>query len=114
MIIFALLLLIPQTATLVAREIRLKTLRRLRLTPLRSWELLTDIGLAQMVVAVLMVVVVFGAAILLGCNNRGSLWLAILVGLAVSFSSVGLGLLVACFSENDSQAINVGSAVAMT
>jgi ABC-2 type transport system permease protein len=114
MIIFALLLLIPQTAMLVAREIRWNTLRRLRLTPLRAWELLSGIGLAQMVVAVLMVVLVFGAAILLGYNNQGQLWLAILVGLAVSFSSVGLGLLVACFIENDSQAINVGSAVTMT
>jgi ABC-2 type transport system permease protein len=114
MIIFALLLLIPQTAMLVAREIRWNTLRRLRLTPLRAWELLTGIGLAQMVVAVFMVVLVLGAAILLGYNNQGQLWLAIVVGLAVSFSSIGLGLLVACFIENDSQAINVGSAVTMT
>ena len=51
-IIFALLLLIPQTATLVAREIRWRTLRRLRLTPLRAWDLLAGIGLAQLVVAV--------------------------------------------------------------
>ncbi|MBN1219724.1 MAG: ABC transporter permease [Anaerolineae bacterium] len=114
MIVFALLLIIPQTAMLVAREIRWHTLRRLRLTPLHAGELLTGIGLAQMAVAVVLVVLVFVAAILMGYHNQGELWLAMVVGLAVSFSALGLGLLVACFIENDSQAINLGSTVAMT
>jgi ABC-2 type transport system permease protein len=113
MMIFALLLVIPQTAMLVAREIRWGTLRRLRLTRLRAWDLLTGISLAQMIVAVAQVVVVFASALLMGFHNQGSLSLAVAVGLAVSFSAVGLGLIVACFMENDSQAINVGSTVTM-
>lgn len=113
MIIFALLLIIPQTAMLVAREIRWNTLLRLRLTPMRAGDLLGGIGLAQMVVAVAMVIVIFAGALLLGFHNRGSLLLAIGVGLAVSLSAIGCGLLVSCFVENDSQAINVGSVVAM-
>jgi ABC-2 type transport system permease protein len=113
MIIFALLLIIPQTAMLVAREIRWNTLRRLRLTPMRAFDLLSGVGLAQIVVAVVMVVLIFLAALAFGFNNQGSLGLAIIVGLAVSFSAIGLGLLVACFVENDSQAINVGSTVTM-
>jgi len=95
MIIFALLLIIPQTAMLVAREIRWHTLRRLRLTPLRAGDLLGGIGLAQLVVAGLMVVLIFIAALLLGFNNQGSLGLAVVVGLAVSISAIGMGLLVA-------------------
>ena len=55
MIIFALLLIIPQTAMLVAREIRWNTLRRLRLTLMRAFDLLSGVGLAQIVVAVVMV-----------------------------------------------------------
>ncbi len=113
MIIFALLLIVPQTAMLVARELRWNTLRRLRLTPMHALELFAGISLAQMVVAVFQVVIVFVGAVALGFNNHGSLGLAILVGLAVSFSAVGLGLVVACFVENDSQAINLGSVVAM-
>jgi ABC-2 type transport system permease protein len=113
MIIFALLLIVPQTAMLVARELRWNTLRRLRLTPMHALELLAGISLAQMVVAVFQVVIVFVGAVALGFNNHGSLGLAILVGLAVSFSAIGLGLVVACFVENDSQAINLGSVVAM-
>jgi ABC-2 type transport system permease protein len=113
MIIFALLLIVPQTAMLVARELRWNTLRRLRLTPMRAWDLLGGISIAQMVVAVFQVVVVFVSALLMGFHNQGSPLIAIVVGLAVSFSAIGQGLLVACFVENDSQAINVGSVVTM-
>ena len=113
MIVFALMLIIPQTAMLVARELRWDTLRRLRLTPMHAWDLLGGISIAQMAVAVFQVVAVFVSALLIGFHNQGSLLVAVVVGLAVSFSAIGQGLLVACFVENDSQAINVGSAVAM-
>ena len=53
------------------------------------------------------------AALAMGFNNQGSLGLAILVGLAVSASAIGQGLLVACFVQDDSQAANVGSTFSM-
>lgn len=112
-IIFALLMIVPQTAMLVAREVRWRTLRRLRITRLNVWELLGGISLAQMVVAIAQVIILFVGALVLGFHNQGSLSLAIVIGLAVSFSAIGLGLIVACFSENDSQAANLGGTVAM-
>lgn len=112
-IIFALLLLIPQTAMLVAREVRWRTLRRLRLTPLSAGEFLGGIGLAQMIVAIFQVALIIVGAMLMGFHNQGSAGLAIIVGLAVSFSAVGLGLMTACFVENDSQAANAGSSITM-
>jgi len=113
MITFGLLMIIPQTAMLVAREDRWKTLERLRLTSLRSWEMLGGISLAQMVVAIFQVVIVLLAAVAMGFNNQGSLGLAILIGLAVSASAIGQGLFVACFVQDDSQAANVASTFAM-
>ncbi|MFN2227654.1 MAG: ABC transporter permease [Anaerolineae bacterium] len=113
MIVFALLMIIPQTAMLVARERRWDTLRRLRLTRLGAGSLLGGISLAQMAVAAVQVVLVFAAALAMGFHNRGSLAMALVIGLAISFSSVGLGLVVAGFVENDSQAANVGSTFAM-
>jgi ABC-2 type transport system permease protein len=112
-IIFALLMIVPQTAMLVAREVRWRTLRRLRITQLNVWELLGGISLAQVVVAIAQVVVLFVGALVMGFRNQGSLLLVIVVGLIVSFSAIGLGLVVACFSENDSQAANLGGTVAM-
>lgn len=111
--VFALMLIIPQTAMLVAREIRWNTLRRLRITRLRAWSLLAGISLAQMVVAVFQVVIMFVGALALEFHSQGSLWSAIVVGLAICFSAVGQGLIVACFVENDSQAANLGATVAM-
>ena len=113
MMVFALLMIIPQTAMLVGRELRWGTLSRLRLSGVRAWELLLGISLAQMVVAVIQVLVVFISALALGYNNHGSLILAIFVGLMISLSAVGMGLIVACFIENDSQAVNLGSTVTM-
>jgi ABC-2 type transport system permease protein len=113
MMIFALLLIVPQTAMLVAREIRWHTLRRLRLTRLRAWDFMGGVSLAQLAVAVVQVVAIFGGALLVGFHNQGSLVVAIAVGLVIAFSAIGQGLVVACFIENDSQAINVGSVVTM-
>jgi ABC-2 type transport system permease protein len=113
MMLFAVLMLTPQTAMLVAREVRWGTLRRLRLSPLRPWELLTGLSLAQMVVGAGLVAVMFGCAALLGFHNHGSVWLAAGIGLLISFSAVGFGLMVACISNNDGDALNLGGVVTM-
>lgn len=112
-IVFAILMLIPQTAMLVSREIRWKTLRRLRLTQLSAFDLLAGISLSQFIMAFFQVLVVFIAASWMGFHNQGSFWLAVLVGMTLSFSAIGMGLLVAGFIENDSQAANVGATISM-
>jgi ABC-type multidrug transport system permease subunit len=98
---------------LVARETRQKTLDRLRISNLSAAGLLSGISLSQLVIALVQVVLVFAAAMLLGFHNQGSLLQALLVGMVLAFGSIGMGLLTACFVENDSQAANVGSTVAM-
>jgi ABC-2 type transport system permease protein len=113
MMVFALLMLIPQTAMLVGRESRWGTLRRLRLSCVRSWEFLLGITLAQLAVAVILVLAVFLVALALGYHNNGSLLLAMSVSLAISLSAIGIGLIVGCFVENDSQAVNLGSTATM-
>lgn len=113
MIIFAILMIIPQNAMLVARELRWGTFRRLRLSALRAGELLGGISAAQLVVAAGQVIVMFLAARLMGFQSRGGLPAAVLVGLLLSFSATGFGLIVACFSKNDSDALNIGATVAM-
>lgn len=113
MIVFALLLTIPQVGMLLAREIRGNTLERLRLTPLRAWQLLAGVSLAQMAIAVVLVGLMLASALVLGFQNYGSFWLALATGLAINFSAIAWGLIVACFVENDGQAINMGSVVAM-
>ena len=113
MMLFAILMLTPQTAMLVAREVRWGTLRRLRLSALRGWELLAGIGLAQMAVGACLVISMFACALALGFHSHGALWLAVGISLLLTFSAVGFGLMVACISSNDADALNIGGVVTM-
>jgi ABC-type multidrug transport system permease subunit len=71
------------------------------------------VSLAEMLIAAAQIVFMFIAALILGFHNNGSLGLAIGVGLLLSFSAIGFGLLVACFSSSDSDALNIGALVSM-
>lgn len=113
MMVFAILLIIPQTAMLIGRERRRGTLRRLNLSLLRPAELLGGLCLAQMGVAALQVVLMLAAALALGFQNRGSLLLAVGIGSVLAFGSVGIGLLLGCFMRNDTDALNTGSLFSM-
>ena len=113
LMVIAVLLNASLVAMLIAREMRWGTLQRLRLTCLRPWELLAGMSVVQMALAGLEVVLMFLCAMALGFHNHGSLGLAFGIGLVLSFSAIGLGLIVACFVSNDSQAINVGGTAAM-
>jgi ABC-type multidrug transport system permease subunit len=111
--IMAILLLIPQTATLIGRELRSGTIKLLQLSPLRTTEWFAGISLAQMAAAVAQVVIMLLMAKALGFHTQGSLGLAVVICLILSFGSIGLGLLVACLIHNDSEAINTGSVFSM-
>jgi len=113
MIVFALLMVIPQTAMLVSREVRRHTLERLQLAPVSTVELLAGISLAQLVVAAFQVVTITWLATALGFHGHGSLWLAVLTGLVLCLGSIALGLVVAACVENDSQAANLGGSISM-
>jgi ABC-2 type transport system permease protein len=113
MMVFAILLLIPQTAMLIGRERRWGTLERLELSLLKPVELLAGLCLAQLLIAAVQIVIMFAAALALGFQNRGSLLLALLIGLVLALSSIGVGLLVGVFMRSDTDALNTGSAVSM-
>ena len=113
LIVIAVLLNASLVAMLIAREIRWGTLQRLRLTRLRPWELFAGLSVVQMALSGLEVALMFLCAMALGFHNHGSPALVLGIGLILSFSAIGLGLIVACFVSDDSQAINVGGTAAM-
>jgi ABC-type multidrug transport system permease subunit len=111
--IMAILLLIPQAAMLIGRELRTGTIKLLQLSPLRTAEWFAGISLAQMAAAAAQVVIMLVMAKALGFHTQGSLGLAVAICLILSFGSIGLGLLVAGLINNDSEAINTGSVFSM-
>ena len=108
-VIFGIMFLMITTATVMVRENVTGTLRRLQLTGIGAGVLLLGVTLSQMVTAAVLVPITFGAAVLMGFENNGSLLLAMVVGLLVALSAVGVGLIVACFARNDGEATNLAS-----
>lgn len=111
--VFAILMIIPWTAMVITREARQGTLRRLRLTRLSAFGYLGGVTLYMMVIALIQVAVVFLAALAAGFHSQGSSLVAVLAALLLALGGVGLGLVVASFTRNDSEAGNIGGAVMM-
>jgi ABC-2 type transport system permease protein len=108
-IIFGVMFLMITTATVMVRENVTGTLRRLQLTGIGAGVLLLGVTLSQMAAAAIQVPITFGAAVIMGFENNGSLLLAMVIGLLVALSAVGVGLIVACFARNDGEATNLAS-----
>jgi ABC-2 type transport system permease protein len=113
LLVFAILLLIPQTALLLGREMRTRTMRRLRLSGITSLEFLGGVGLSQLVMAVGQIVLFLIGLILFGLDYSRALVPIFLASFLTALSAVGGGLIVGCFVQNDSQAVNLGASVTM-
>jgi ABC-2 type transport system permease protein len=107
--IMSVVLLIYQTAMTVTREIEAGTVRRLRLTPMTAFDLMGGITLSQVIIGVIGIILTFFTAVALGFHSEGPLWIAVLIGILISFSMVGVGLLVACFSRTVARAFMVAN-----
>ncbi|MGB7540050.1 MAG: ABC transporter permease [Anaerolineales bacterium] len=113
LLVFAILLLIPQTALLLGREMRTRTIRRLQLSGVSSAEFLGGIGISQLVMAVVQITLFGVGLILFGLDYSRALVPIFLASFLTAVSAVGAGLVVGCFVQNDSQAVNLGASVTM-
>ncbi len=113
LLVFAILLLIPQTALLLGREMRTRTIRRLQLSGVSSFAYLGGIGVSQLVMAVVQIALFLFGLILFGLDYTRALVPIFLASFLTAVSAVGAGLIVGCFVQNDSQAVNLGASVTM-
>jgi ABC-2 type transport system permease protein len=117
MMVFAVLLLIPQTAYIVGREARRGTLDRLRGAGVGASSYLGSVALSQSAFALVQGIILVALSLAAGypfgpaplAAAASSLAILVLLGLG----SVAQGLVVGVFAKNDSSAINLGSVVAM-
>ena len=107
--VFSIVMIIFQAAMTPARDIEAGVMRRLRLTRLSTAEYLGGTTLWLTVVALLEVLLTFGTALAFGFRSQGPLWLAILVAGITAVSTIGVGLIVACFSKTVSKAFVVAN-----
>jgi ABC-2 type transport system permease protein len=109
LLVMAVVLLVFQAAMLPARDIESGALRRLRLTPLTSFEYLGGLSLWLTGIAILSILITFGVAVALGFRSQGPLGAAILIDSFAALSIIGIGLIVACLSKTVSQAFVIAN-----
>ena len=63
--------------------------------------------------AVVQIVLICGGLIVFGLDPSQALLPTLLASFLVAVSAVGIGLVVGCFIQNDSQAVNLGASVTM-
>lgn len=109
LLVLAVVLMVFQAAMTPARDIESGALKRLRLTRLTAFDYLGGTSLWLALVSVLAVLLTFGTAVAFGFRSQGPLGLAVLMVILTSFSIIGIGLIVACFSKTVSQAFVIAN-----
>lgn len=115
-IVFALLLLVVGVASTLAGEVEHGTLERLKITRMKSFDLLFGTLIPWALIAIAQVFILFLVAIAMGYHWQGGITtiaLAIAIGIIGGISSISLGLLVAAFSRSEKHADNLGMLAAV-
>lgn len=116
MMVFAILLLTTTVATALTREVNKGTLTRLKLSNMTSFDLLFGGLLPWSLIAAVQVVILLVVAVLIGFHWQGglnTLLLALFVGIIGGIASISLGMIIAAFARNESQAGNLGTLISV-
>jgi len=115
-IVFGLLMGSIGVAGALARETESQTLSRLKVSLMKSFDLLFGTLLPWTLLATAQLLILFGVALATGFHwvgGTGSLLIAILIGCIAGVSCVSLGLLVAAFSKSEGHAGTLGMLVSV-
>jgi ABC-2 type transport system permease protein len=104
MTVFGLLILIPSSASLIARDKETMIMPRLLTTPLRPREFILGYSLPYIPLLILQVGIYLGIGCALGLKIVGNLGLAFLLLLLLGLSSIALGMIFATFIKHEGQA----------
>ena len=93
----------------ITSEVEAGTLKRLKLTGIKTYQLLVGLSLPTVLWGIVSLYLTLLVAIGLGFESQGSILLALLIGAITSFAVVGVGLIVAAFSKSVSQAFIIAN-----
>lgn len=115
-IVFAILMLAINVATILTREVESGTLRRLKISKMTSFDFLFGGLLPWSLVVVAQVLILFAVAILIGFHWQGSInsiVLAVIIGIIAGIASIALGMIIAAFAKSPPQASQLGTLIAV-
>jgi ABC-2 type transport system permease protein len=115
-IVFALLMMVPAVAGTLAKECEKGTLERLKLSKMKSFDLLFGTLIPWSLIASVQVIILFLVALLMGFHWQGgnlSIILAVGIGIIGGIASISLGLLVAAFVKSEKHATTLSPIIAV-
>jgi len=108
LIIYGMLIMIPQITTQIVREIETKRLARLIPTQMSSFDLFSGVFLFEIIFGFIQLTLLFGTAKILGYDTSGSMILGFAIGILTLFFVIGIGLLISAFSKTEQTANSTG------
>ncbi len=109
LLVLSIIMLVFTTALPLVRERENRTLRRFRLSCATSFDLLTGVSLAQVIIGSIAVILTFYTAVALGFHCEGSLWAALAVSILTVGSVIAVGIITACFCKNATAVLTIGT-----
>ena len=108
-LIVSVVMLVFIVSMTITSEVEAGTLKRLKLTGIKTHQLLVGLSLPTILWGILSLYLTLLVAIGLGFESEGSILLALLIGAITSIAVVGVGLIVAAFSKSVSQAFIIAN-----
>ena len=109
MLILSVIMLMFSATIAIITEVDQKTIQRLKLAPIRSWQFLTGVGAVQVLVGIVSLGLTFVAASMLGFENRGCFCLFALICLLATLSMIAFSLLLAGLTKSVTEVLVVGN-----
>jgi ABC-2 type transport system permease protein len=108
-LIISVVMLVFIVSMTITHEIEAGTIRRLKMTGIKSHQLLVGLSLPTVLWGIVSLLLTLLVAVGLGFHSQGSLLLAMLIGAMTAVAVVGVGLMVAAFSRSVSQAFIIAN-----
>jgi ABC-2 type transport system permease protein len=109
LLIVSLIMLMFTASIAFVSEVENKTIMRLKLSNLSSFEFLGGISLTQSLVGIASVLLTLATALLLGFHYEGSLLILILIAALTSLSIIAFSLIIAAVTKSATEVLVVGN-----
>jgi len=109
LLILALIMLMFSATIAIVAEVENKTILRLKLSRLSTFEFLSGVSVVQILVGLVSILLTLAVAISMGFNHSGSLGMLILIAIITSISIIAFSLILAAVTKTVNEVLIVGN-----
>ena len=108
-IILSIIMLMFSATIAIITEVENRTIIRLKLSRVSTFELLTGVSFIQILVGILAVLLTITVAVGLGFNYVGSIWIFLLIAVLTAISIIAFSLILAGATKSSNEVLIVGN-----